>query len=62
MAKQETKRPERPPVQASPGDPPVPEIRGTAGQGRTVTRTVFDSDLARDNLSNDSTAADAQDA
>lgn len=61
MAKQGMKRPDRTDTQPRNTVPPVPEIQGKAKTGKKKAEPIFDNDLAADNLSNDSTAADIQD-
>ena len=41
--------------------PPVPEIQGKAKSGKLKASPVNSTDLGRDNLENDNTAADLQD-
>ena len=61
MAKQGMKRPDRTHTQPRNDQPPVPEIQGKAKSGKKKADPTLDTDLARDNLENDLTAADLQD-
>ena len=58
MAKQGMKRPDRTHTQPRNDQPPVPEIQGKA---KKKADPILDTDLARDNLSNDIPAADLND-
>lgn len=63
MAKKGMKRPENTHTRPRNDVPPVPELQGNAKHGkRKATPLIADNDLARDNLANDLTAADLQDA
>ena len=61
MAKQGMKRPDRTHTQPRNDQPPVPEIQGKAKSGKKMADPILDTDLARDNLSNDIPAADLND-
>ena len=61
MAKQGMKRPDRTHTQPRNDQPPVPEIQGKAKSGKKKAVPILDTDLARDNLSNDIPAADLND-
>lgn len=61
MAKQGMKRPEWTHTKPRNTAAPVPEIQGKAKHGKGKADTVFDNELAADNLANDITAADIQD-
>lgn len=55
------KRPDRTHTQPRNDQPPVPEIQGKAKSGKKKADPTLDTDLARDNLSNDIPAADLND-
>lgn len=61
MAKQGMKRPNRTHTGPKNEVSPVPEIQGKAKSGKKKTNPTTDTDLARDNLSNDIPAADLSD-
>ena len=61
MAKQGMKRPDRTHTQPRNTVPPVPEIQGKAKSGKAKANPTDDTDLARDNLSNDIPADDLND-
>ena len=61
MAKQGMKRPDRTQTQPRNDQPHVPEIQGKAKSGKKKADPTLDTDLARDNLSNDIPAADLND-
>lgn len=65
MAKQGMKRPSRTHTKPKNDMPPVPEIQGKAKHGKqkavTSAYSVFGTDVATDNLTNDLSAADLQD-
>ena len=61
MAKQGMKRPDRTHTQPRNDQPPVPEIQGKAKSGKKKADPILDTDLARDNLSNDIPAVDLND-
>lgn len=61
MAKKGMKRPQRTHTGERNTVPPVPEIQGKAKTGKIKASPVNSTDLGRDNLENDNTAADLQD-
>ncbi|MBQ9134426.1 MAG: hypothetical protein IJX64_07840 [Clostridia bacterium] len=69
MAKQGMKRPDYTHTKPKNDMPPVPEIQGKAKHGKAHVNekpissvyAVIDTDVARDNLENDLSAADLQD-
>ena len=61
MAKKGMKRPQRTHTEERNTMPPVPEIQGKAKSGKVKASPVNITDLGRDNLENDNTAADLQD-
>lgn len=62
MSKKGMKRPQRTHTGERNIVPPVPEIQGKAKSGKVKASPVNSTDLGRDNLENDNTAADLQDS
>ena len=61
MPKKGMKRPQRTHTEERNVVPPVPEIQGKAKNGKVKASPINSTDLSRDNLENDTTAADLQD-
>lgn len=62
MSKKGMKRPQRTHTGERNTVPPAPEIQGKAKSGKVKASPVNSTDLGRDNLENDNTAADLQDS